>query len=149
MQIEFKDTNSATADEREELFKSLVTSALSGKHTNFELIKNITEWQVIRESKRGLKKVIELFENLAVEVYNEYCKTVRQGKQDFTMIYAVAQYQYCAEFYKDELKTTVSMTDEYWTYIQAGHFIDQFILLKDREAWDLWDFRKRDDYGTM
>ena len=41
------------------------------------------------------------------------------------------------------------MTDEYWTYIQAGHFIDQFILLRDREAWDMWDFRKRDNYGTM
>jgi hypothetical protein len=149
MQIDLKDVNEVATDEKEELFKSLVATALSGKHTDFELLKNITEWQVIRESKRGLRKVIELFENLAAAVYDEYCELVLKGKQDFNMIYAVTQYRYCAEFYKEELNTTISMTDEYWTYIQAGHFIDQFILLRDREAWDMWDFRKRDNYGTM
>ena len=76
MQIDLKDVNEAATDEKEELFKSLVATALSGKHTDFELLKNITEWQVIRESKRGLRKVIEQFEKLGAAVYDEYCELV-------------------------------------------------------------------------
>ena len=93
-------------------------------------------------------RIIILFESLADELYSAYCKEVLLGTNSVDMLYVVSQYHKCAEFFQDELHIAEEMIEEYWCYVRSGHWLDQFLFFKQRDCWDLWDFRKRDTNGT-
>ena len=59
--IEFNNTKDQTAEEQEELFKALTEKALNREHNAFEYIKNTVEFGVILRTKDGIKKIIELY----------------------------------------------------------------------------------------
>lgn len=147
MNFLFEDTKDKTGEEQEELFHELTEKALSGDHNEFEYIKNSTEWRIMRATKKGLKKIIELYEEVAESVYKAYCKTVLEGTADFNMLYAVRQFQECKIFYTEELNLALDMLDEYDAYIGQGHFLDQFIFGYNRESWHLWDHRQEGPRG--
>lgn len=134
-------SNISSVEEQEELFKELVTVALAKKASSFEFIKNRLEWQVARESKRGLKKVIKLFNNLSKAAFKTYCGQVQDGSADFNLLYAYTQYQSCEQFYKEELAMVIDMQDEYRSYLASGHFLEQFVFNYQRDPDDLFDFR--------
>ena len=148
MQIINSETSTELAKASEELFKNLLDTALSGRHTDFEFLKSFAELRVMQTTRRGLKKIIILFNSLADELYNTYCKEVLLGTNTLDMLYVMSQYRKCAQFYQEELHTAEEMVEEYWCFVRAGHWLDQFLFFKPRECWDMWDFRKRDIDGT-
>lgn len=139
--IKFENTTSRSATEQEELFKALVEKAINKEHTGFEYIKNVVEFRVMRSSRKGLRTVIKLFDHILDSMYKAYCKQVRDGNNDFSLLCAYRQYGECREFYKKELETAENMLDEYDAYLGKGHFMDQFFWGKERESWHCWDHR--------
>jgi hypothetical protein len=129
-------------EEKEKLFSDLVEAASAGEHTKFEFIRNLTELFVIKQSRRSLEKVVEMFSTLSDEAYRLYCKQVKQGIEDFNLLYAHTQYKNCYKFYEDEYWIATDMANEYWSYVFSGHAIEQLLALKDRKQEDLIDFRK-------
>jgi hypothetical protein len=141
------NTAMSTTDQ-EELFKLLTEKALTDEHNAWEFIKNPTEWSLMRKTKAGLYKVIELYERVYKKVYQEYCKQVSKNVHDFTMLVALKQYQHCIDFYTQELATTLDMLEEYQAYLWQGHFFTQFVYQRDREVWHMWDHRQGDSHGN-
>lgn len=146
----FEDTYESTAGEQEQLFKELVAKALESRdHANFEYIKNISEFFAVRKCYKALKKIVKVFESIAESLYKNYCLQVIDGEQDFNLLFVYTQYKLCIQFYAQELRTAEDMLDEYDTYVGKGHFLDQWLLFKTRECWDLWDHRKEDTYEYL
>lgn len=141
MNFLFEDTKDKTGKEQEELFQALTEKALAGDHNSFEYIKNTTEWGIIRATKKGIKKIILLYDQVTDSIYREYCRHITLGTQDFNMIYALRQFQECKGFYEAELELVLDMLSEYDAYVGQGHFFDQFIFGKERESWHCWDHR--------
>ena len=141
--VQFEPTCNQSAEEQEELFKALVETAQAKQHTNFEYIRNVSEWRLMLASRTGLTKVIELFDTVSKSLMREYCKQVRKGVDNFDMLCAYHRYRACKTFYEIELKTAKDMNKEYWAYVDAGHFLDQFLFGRQRASEDLYDFRKR------
>ena len=143
----FKASHTSVA-EQEDLFKSLTEKAIATNHNDWEFIRNPVEYGVMKKTREGLYKVIELYEHVCTSIYKEYCKQVRDGNADFEMLVAYKQYQHCIEFYEKELSTVLDMLDEYWAYVWQGHFLSQFIYGYDRESWHMWDHRTGDTDGN-
>ena len=139
--IEFNNTKDQTAEEQEELFKALTEKALNKEHNEFEYIKNTAEFGVILRTKGGIKKIIELYNQVSWGIYNEYCRQVKLGVSDFSLIYALRQYLECKAFYEEELALASDMIQEYFAYLFSGQLINQCILGLDRESWHMWDHR--------
>jgi hypothetical protein len=135
------------AQEKEELFKALTEKALANEHTEFEYLKSPGEWIIIKKTRKGLKKFIELYNQVSWSVYNAYCKQVLEGTQDFGLLYALRQYLECEQFYKKELETVNDMLAEYNAYLGKGHFLEQFLWGQERESWRCWDHRGEGPYG--
>lgn len=147
MKFIFEDTQDRTQEEQEELYELLTEKALSKDHTSFEYIKNTTEFSVMRQAVSGLESVIKLYECICEELYKAYCDQVLTGSTDFNMLYILRQNQECKTFYKKELEIAQDMIDEYWAYVWSGHFLDQWLLFRNRESWHLWDHRKDNSFG--
>ena len=146
----FEPAFNATPEEQEQLFKELVSKALENKeHASFEYIKNIAEFFAVRKCYKALKKVIKVFDSIANSLYKNYCKQISTGDSDFNMLFVYTQYKLCIEFYTKELEVANDMLDEYDAYLGRHHFLDQFLLLKEREYWELWDHRKVETYDMF
>ena len=130
--------------QQELLFNTLVTQALDRKeHLKFEYIKSTTMLYAAFVQYTGLKKVIKLFNGLAVAAFKEYCNHITTTKPvEFDLLRASAQYKICSEFYTKDLMILKDMFSEYWAYINEYHFTDQIILGKERGYHELWDHRK-------
>ncbi len=137
-----------TSADQEELFKALTERALVGTHSSWEWVRTLAECCVLYQAKRGLLKIVELYENVSAAVYREYCSQVLAGTAEFEMILAVKQFQVCKEFYIKEADLIKDMLDEYDAYVGSGHFLDQVVFGKTRETWHLWDHRKEDAFGN-
>ena len=128
---------------QETLFKSLIEKAIVHKDkTPFEYLKSAAGLFAALQYKRGIAKIIRVFDLVATATYKKYCKQVRLGIADFSILYAYVQYLECKRFYEGELKTISSMIEEYWAYCFAGHFLEQWLLFRHREKWHLWDHRE-------
>jgi hypothetical protein len=145
--FEFEDLQEPSTEQQEELFKELTEAALNGQHHEWEYIKNITEYGIVKAGQAGLLKVIELFETCAKSVYSNYCAQVAEGTGEFPLLYAYTQYLECKKFYEYELDLTEDMLAEYWAYVWSGHFMDQWLFGRDRESWHLWDHRQEGPNG--
>lgn len=145
MEFKFEDTNDHSVEEQEELFEALTKKAASGEYTEFEYIKNTSEWWVMKKAKTGLYKVIELYDNLIQQLYDIYCRQIKGGDLSSDVLFAMRQFKECKAFYEVELATTNDMLSEYWAYIGSGHFINQWFLLGERETEQLWDHRGNDN----
>lgn len=143
----FNNQNKDT-QEQEELFKALTEKALANEHTEFEYIKSTAEWIIIKKTRKGLNKIIELYNQVSWSAYNAYCKQVLLGTQDFGLLYALRQYLECEQFYKKELETVKDMLAEYDAYLSKGHFLEQFLWNQERESWHCWDHRGVGPYGN-
>ena len=129
-------------DYTEQLMKELCTTALAGKHNSFEYIKSVREWYVAHKAKTGLRKIVEIFDEACHKSFNAYCKAVEKGEADFSLLYQFTQFRACRDFYEQELQTIKDMLNEYWTYVDSGNWLNQFLFFKTREFWELHDFRK-------
>ncbi len=147
MKLIFEDLPENSLEEQEELYKALTEKALINDHTKFEYIRNTSEFFVMRQAVSGLETVINFYTTLCDELYNSYCAQVINGEADFNLLYIFRQHQDCISFYTEELRIAKDMLDEYWAYVLKWHFIEQWILFRDRQQDQLWDHRKDNYFG--
>ena len=122
------------------LFAELLTKALSGDNSKFELISSEGMWNATRIIAHATKKVVKLFKNLVKNSEETYCEQIRAGEQDLEMLLACLQFRVCLDFYEKELETAKDMLREYRAYVTSGHII-KTILGIPRAEEDMVDYR--------
>lgn len=124
-----------------EIFQALKDRAFKGEHTSFEYIKNMIEYSAARQIEDALSSILRSFEKSYDQVLDRYCKDVRTGNADITMLLLMNELVELRHFYSAERDIIRDMIDEYRTYLSQGHTLSAF-LGGQREVWDLWDHRK-------
>ena len=148
MKFLLDNTPETSKEEQEELYEALTQKALNAEHTEFEYIKNTSEFFIMKQAVSGLETVIKLYISICNALYKAYCNQVLEGRADFNMLYIFRQNQECITYYKRELEIAKDMLDEYWAYVWSGHFLDQWLFFRTRETWHLWDHREETSSGS-
>lgn len=123
-----------------EIFVELVKAVMEGRSTEFVLISTNEIYSITRTFIKATKKVIKMFQNLVDATGWSYANQILEGKQDLKLLLAHLQYRNCLEFYKKELKTAKSMTQEYRTYVRSGHILKTLLNIPRAEE-DMVDYR--------
>ena len=124
-----------------EIFQALKDRAFKGEHTSFEYIKNIIEYSAAKQIEEALFSILRSFEKSYDQILDQYCKDVRAGKTDITLLLLMNELVELRLFYNAEREIIHDMIDEYRAYLSQGHTLSAF-LGGQREVWDLWDHRK-------
>lgn len=126
-----------------EMVKQLMARARENKHSKFELITHISEYQAAFTCKSAVKKVATKFKKITNDIYKDYLKHVKNNGSDPQLLISVKEMERVAKFYKEEAKILSEMIKEYNLYIwYGGHFIKS-LFGEVRAAEDLWDFRDK------
>jgi hypothetical protein len=122
------------------MFLSIMKKALTGKQSDFELVKSWSERCIVKDYIRGVNTVITIFTNLEKKTYKTYLDQIDSGTQDLGVILAIKQFNQCKKFYKRELDVALDMLDEYNCYVWSGHILDTLVGNRRKEE-DLIDYR--------
>ena len=135
---QFEDLSKKTTDE---LFQDLILKALEGKQSDFEFIRTYDGLQVAKLYKRGVKRVVKVFNSLKKSLLHDYLHQVMTDEQSIESLMAIKQFEKCAQFYKNEFKVAKDMISEFKTYVFSGHIL-QTILGGTRPDRECVDYRK-------
>ena len=122
------------------LFAELITKALSGESTQFELISSLPMRNVTKDFLSGTKKIIKLFKSLVKNSEKAYSEQIKEGKQQLDLLLAHVQFKACLEFYEQEAATAKDMLKEYHAYVFGGNLM-KTILGVPRAEKDMVDYR--------
>lgn len=124
-----------------QVFDKLVKQALSGKHSDFEFVRNLGMLRVVRLYKRGVRRVSRLFGNMARDLLEQYADKIVSSMQDVEALLAVKRFEVCHDYYEKEVEIAKDMISEYKAYVASGHRIDA-LLGKYRPDDECVDYRK-------
>ena len=142
----FDDIDLSPDKTEEKFFTDLVERALNGKQSNFEYIRCWQERNAVKTYQLGIEAVLKVFTEICDKVYKTYVLQVREGEGDLQVLLALKRFKQCLVFYEKELEISKDMLSEYWEYIWDWHIIDTLVG-NYRPVEDLWDHRRRDEYG--
>ena len=123
------------------IFKEVLQTALSGKHREFNFLRNLTHLSNALEVRSGIKAINKTLKRLFKLMYKLYIAQVKENKQDINVVISLQQIIICIAYYKEELVIVNDMIHEYRAYVFGGHFLDT-LLGKTRAEIDLVDYRK-------
>lgn len=126
-----------------QFFEQMSETALAGKNSNFEFVRNVESYFTLKSARSGLKKIILLYKKLCKKVLKQYCSEVKNGLHNFALIYKYTQFRKCVEFYTAELKIAEDMNQEYWAYCDHGHYLEQWLFFRERPEELCHDFRQK------
>lgn len=142
--------NKGMTDAQEEtvgLYAALTARALNEEQSKFELLTTASAWLVAHKAKVAVKKVIKMYHRLIKELYKAYNKQILIDTTDSDFILLIRENLICLNFYKQEYAILKDMLWEYWTYVNYGHFCEQWLLARERSAEDMWDYRGDEPNG--
>lgn len=120
----------------------LITKALTGKHSNFEFIRNIQQFKIAKEYMKALKATAKSFHKVVKLTYKSWVKEVDElAKQQ--LIFSGQIFNKCEEYYVEEFKIIKDMISEYKIYLLSGsNLFDSYVINKERADDELFDYRK-------
>ena len=123
-----------------DLMSELVYNAESGKHRQFQYLRNYKEYFRARQVKRALAILVSSIKQSLKRQFKNYCKAITTGETDVIKLLAYSTSINVLKFYEEELKTVNDMIIEYECYLVNGNLFD-FILGTYRPEEKLWDHR--------
>lgn len=123
-----------------DLLSELIKRTDSGKHRQFQLLQNWTEYCNARYIRRTHRLLVSSIRTKARELFNGYCSEIKTGEADVVKLFAYHTLTRVLYFYEEELRILNDMIDEYECYLLAGNWLD-FILSINRPADKQWDHR--------
>jgi hypothetical protein len=122
--------------ESQELFLQLIEHALNDKHTEFEKLLYFDSYLGARITYRATKKVIDILDESADDLFNKYCKAIRKQQADVNMLIAYKQIQQAILYYKEEQKIIKDMLEDYEDWLREGHFFKAAFCGEMRDIWN-------------
>ena len=103
----------------------IVERALKNEHSEFILIKNITELKVAKILASATYTTYDSFQKAQKKAYKSYLKYIKQYNISdlFQSLIDYKLLKVCALFYKDEYNIIDSSIQEYYKYLRQGHLI--------------------------
>lgn len=132
-----------TLEEKEALFNSLVSTAENNIDPGFSLITHISEWRDTRAAIKGMRKIIVMFKQIADEMIAIYLKQLAANTPEFPYLCSYSKYKTCMKYYEQQLAIAEGLLEEYWKYIDTGHFLEQFLFFKERPIELCYDHRSK------
>lgn len=123
-----------------DLMSELIHRADVGKHRQFQLLQNWTEYRNARVIRRTHKLLVSSTRSQANKLFNSYCSDIEAGKTDVIKLLAYRTLTKVLYFYEEELRILNDMIDEYECYLAVGNWLD-FILSINRPVDKQWDHR--------
>lgn len=124
----------------EDLMSELIYNAESGKHRQFQYLKNVGEYYRARQIKRAHVILVSSLRQSLTKQFNKYCKAIVAEETDVIKLLAYCTTKKVFCFYEEELNTINDMILEYECYLANGNLLD-FILGTQRPFDKLWDHR--------
>ena len=124
----------------EDLMSELIYNAESGKHRQFQYLKNVREYHRARQIKRAHAILVSSLRQSLIKQFNKYCKAITAGETDVIKLLAYSTTKKVLSFYEEELNTVNDMIIEYECYLANGNWLD-FVLGTQRPFDKLWDHR--------
>ena len=121
-------------------FAELMTKALAGESSKFELISSLPMRAVTKDFLSGTKKIIKLFKSLVKSSEKAYSEQIKEGKQHLDLLLAHIQFKTCLEFYEKEAATAKDMLKEYHAYVFGGNLMKTICGIPRAEK-DMVDYR--------
>lgn len=118
----------------------ILERAESGKVTDFQLLRNLTQYRFCKDQRRSLDVLLTVLQRAADQLFRSYCKAVGTGTADVNQLLAYKQLIQTIEFYKRDREVLKDMAQEYEAFLSAGHFLSS-LLGESRSFEDLHDFR--------
>lgn len=128
----------------ETVIKELIERAENKEFSEFTLLRTYHEYRIAKKYARNVKKAAKLFLELSKRFESKLDTCVEEGAVRLDQIRAFSTSSHVTLqtylFYSEELKTILSMIQEFKVYLKQGNFI--FCLLGGlRKYEDLYDFR--------
>ena len=128
----------------ETVIKELIERAENKEFSEFTLLRTYHEYRIAKKYARNVKKAAKLFLELSKRFESKLGTCVEDGAVHLDQIRAFSTSSHVTLqtylFYSEELKTILSMIQEFKVYLKQGNFI--FCLLGGlRKYEDLYDFR--------
>lgn len=138
--LNFYNTVNTFMQTNEEFLSDLINTAETGKHEQFRLLKSWQEYCYMRRTRRGQQLLITSIEKSIAKLFNAYCKAASAGESKVYKLLAYCALKNVLLFYKEELRITRDMLEEYECYLAYGNWLD-FVFGFQRPLDKLWDHR--------
>ena len=123
-----------------DLISELVYNAESGKHRQFQYLRNYLEYRGARQIRRAYMLLVSSIKQSLTRQFDNYCANVKSGNTDVIKLLAYTTTKKVLSFYEEELDTINNMIIEYECYLASGNLLD-FILSLQRPDDKLYDHR--------
>ncbi len=128
----------------ETVIKELIERAENREFSEFTLLRTYHEYRLAKKYARNVKKTAKLFLDLSKKFESKLDTCVSDGIVRLDQIRAFSTSSHVTLqtylFYSEELKTILSMIQEFKVYLKQGNFI--FCLLGGLRKYEyLYDFR--------
>jgi hypothetical protein len=120
-----------------ELLLDLIDKARIGEHTKFEQLRFFREYAGGRITYSATKKVIEVLEDSAKNLFKKYCKAVKRRQADVNLILAYKQLRQAVDFYKEEQKILRDILVDYENWLLDGNLLKAFLFGEERDTWNI------------
>ena len=106
-----------------QIMQDIIEKAQQQKFTKFHLLTSWVEYTEYSRYYLSTKLVIKMLKTTAKRLSKTYCKMIKAGASDITVLQAYFEVLDYIEFYKKELAILLSMVNEYDDYLWSGHFV--------------------------
>ena len=125
------------------MLAELIERAEAGEHTKFEYIRTWREYRTRKINRRALKLLVRGLNKSSKSLLKKYCKLVKTGSADVTMLLARNALLKAKEFYTKELEIVTDTIYEYEAYLmEDGNFLGSFVG-ETRPISELRDYREK------
>ena len=121
----------------------LIDQADSGKHLQFQFLRNWSEYTNTKKLRRTYKLLVGGIDQSARRLFKKYCKSVAAGNSDVLNLIAYMKLLKLRDFYEEELSIISDMAEEYEFYLLDGNLLISIIFDYQRPLDKMWDHRGR------
>lgn len=125
----------------EEFISEVLTKAGSGKHRQFQLLRNWKEYANARQARRTLKLLTLSIKKSSRKFFKRYCTDITTGNTDIVKLLAYCAIADVLKYYEEELSIVNEMIYEYEAYLMEGNLLWTWLFNEQRPVDKLWDHR--------
>jgi uncharacterized protein YgbK (DUF1537 family) len=126
----------------EDLIPDLLKKVESGKHIQFQYLRNWQEYSNVKRIKRAHALLLGSLKQSTNRQFKQYCADIAVGKTALVKLLAYCTTNRLIDFYKEELQILESMLEEYEAYLtRDSNVLFAWLFNEQRPVDKLYDHR--------